>query len=107
MDDDVACRAAQGDGVRQGGDSELGGHPAADGVANDAGRAGVLDRTEVELAPAGRVLGDVGQPEPIGLLGGELPLVSAWFDTFVLITCVSIRPSRLAAAVRVTTPSLG
>ena len=46
-------------------DGQLGGHPGGDGVADDPVGAGVLDRAQVELALAGGVLGDVGQPQPV------------------------------------------
>ena len=44
------------------------------GVADDPVGADVFDRAEVELALAGGVLGDVGQPQPFGAVGGEVPL---------------------------------
>jgi hypothetical protein len=53
-------------------DGEVGGHAAVRGVADDAVGAGVLDRTEVELALGGRVLSDVGQPQLVGSLGGDV-----------------------------------
>src|SRR4051812_47784272 len=46
--------APQGDGVGEGVDGELAGHPLTHRVADDPVRAGVLDRAEVELALSGR-----------------------------------------------------
>jgi hypothetical protein len=65
-------RASQRDGVAQRVDGQLRGHPLVDGVADDALGAGVLDRAEVELSLACRVLGDVGQPELVGAFRGEV-----------------------------------
>ena len=46
-------------------------HPISHRVADDPPAAGDLDRAEVELPLSGGVLGDVGQPQPVDLLGGE------------------------------------
>ncbi len=46
-------------------------HSGVDRVPHDASGVGVLDRAEVELALAGVVLGDVGQPQPVRHLGCE------------------------------------
>lgn len=73
MDDRVG-RSAQGAGVPQGVDGELGGHAFGHGVADDPARAGVFDRAQVELALRGGMFGDVGEPEPIRLRSGEPPL---------------------------------
>jgi hypothetical protein len=43
-------------------------------VAHDPIGAGVLDRAQVQLALAGGVLGDVGQPQPVRGVGCELSL---------------------------------
>jgi len=68
--------------VLEGVDGELGGHPLGHGVADDPSAAGVLDRAEVELALAGGVLGDVGQPQLVELVGAEGPfdevVVNGW-----------------------------
>ena len=60
-----ATVTAAGDGVVQRGDGQPGLHPRVDGVADDPVGEDVLDRAEVELALAGAVLGDVGQPQPV------------------------------------------
>ena len=49
-----------------------GGHPGVHRVADDPVGVDVLDRAEVELALAGGVLGDVGQPGPVRAGRGEL-----------------------------------
>ena len=49
--------------LSEGVDGEPGLHPVADGVAHDPAGVDVLDRAQVELALAGGVLGDVGQPQ--------------------------------------------
>jgi len=71
---DHADGVASGSRVVERVDSELGGHPGADRVADDALRADVFDRAAVELAFVGPMLGDVGQPDLIGALGGEVAL---------------------------------
>jgi hypothetical protein len=67
-------RAWQRDGVGQGVDGQLGGHGFGHGVADDPVGAGVVDRAQVELAVHGRVLGDVGQPQPVRCGCGQRPL---------------------------------
>ena len=49
-------------------------HPVADGVADDPSGEHVLDRAEIELALVGPVLGDVGQPQLVDVIRGEVPL---------------------------------
>src|SRR5699024_4914059 len=44
------------------------------GVAYDPAGEGVLDRAEVELALISPVLGDVGQPQLVDVIGSEVPL---------------------------------
>src|SRR5690606_20211594 len=44
------------------------------GVAHDPTREDVLDRAEVELALASRVLRDIGQPEFVDIVSGEVSL---------------------------------
>ena len=51
---------------------ELGGHPVAHRVADDPGRARVLDRAQVELPLTGRVFGDVGEPQLVETHRGEV-----------------------------------
>jgi hypothetical protein len=74
VDHDRADWLAAGDRGSQRGDSELGGHPFGDRVADDPVRKHVLDRAAVELPFDGRVLGDVGQPHRVGPIGGEVAL---------------------------------
>jgi hypothetical protein len=73
VDHDGAGGLATCDGGAQRGGGELGGHAFVDGVADDPVGEQVLDRAAVELALGGGVLGDVGQPDLIGTLGGEVP----------------------------------
>ncbi len=53
---------------------EAGLHTVADRVADDPSGEHVLDGAEVELALVGPVLGDVGQPQLVHVIGGEVPL---------------------------------
>ena len=69
-----ATVTAPGDGVVQRGDREAGLHPGVDGVAHDPVGVHVLDRAQVELALTGLVFGDVGQPQLVWRLGGEVAL---------------------------------
>ena len=73
MDDAAGDIAAVGYRVGQG----LGGQPrlhaGVDAVADDAAGELVLDRAQVELAFAGAVFGDIGQPQCIWRWGGEDP----------------------------------
>jgi hypothetical protein len=64
-------RSASQDGAGEGADGQLGGHPVGHGVADDPSAAGILDRAEVKLPLRRGVFGDVGQPQPVDLLGGE------------------------------------
>ena len=60
------------DGAVEGVDRELGGHPVADGVADDPVGVDVLDRAAVEL-PFGRlVFCDVREPQLVRSVGPEL-----------------------------------
>ena len=63
---------AQGHGVAQRHDGQVGGHPVGDEVTDDPLGARVGDRAEVDLALAGGVLGDVGQPGDVRCGRGEL-----------------------------------
>ena len=65
----AAASHRHGEGV----DGQDGLHPVTDRVADDPARPDVLDGAQVELALAGVVLGDVGQPQPIRRLGAEVP----------------------------------
>jgi len=47
-------------------------HAFIDRVAHDPAREGVLDRAQIELALGRGVLGDVGEPQSVGRLRGEL-----------------------------------
>mgnify|MGYP000860243511 CR=1 FL=1 len=51
---------------------DLGLHPRVDRVAHDPCREHILDRAEVELAVVGVVLGDVGGPQVVGRVRGEV-----------------------------------
>jgi len=55
-------------------DREARRHVVVDRVANDPVGEHIFDRTQVELAFAGPVLGDVGQPQRLGSGRGEQPL---------------------------------
>jgi hypothetical protein len=61
-----------GGGVVQCGHGQAGFHPRVDGVPDDPVGPSVLDRAQVQLALAGVVFGDVGQPQPVRAGGGEL-----------------------------------
>lgn len=74
MNGDALGLSPQRDGVRQGGDGQLGGHSVADGVADDPVRVQILDRAQVDLALVGGVLADVGQPGLVRSLRGEHPV---------------------------------
>lgn len=76
VDDAAADRgqATVGDGVGEGVDGERCLHPVADRVADDPVGADVLDRAEVEPALTGPVLGDVGQPQSVRGVCGEVAL---------------------------------
>ena len=67
------ARPAPGEGhVERRGD-ELGPHVAGDAPAHDPARPGVGDRGEVAGPGSGGQLGDVGDPEPVGPRGREVP----------------------------------
>ena len=69
--DHRADRAAKPDRVANGRDRERCLHPIIDRVADDPAREDVLDRTQVERALVGTVLGDVGEPQLVGCSGAE------------------------------------
>jgi hypothetical protein len=73
---------SQRDGVGERVDGEAGGHGAGHGGADDPVGAGVLDRAQLQLGVGGRVLGDVGQPQPVRCWGGASPgdevVVDGW-----------------------------
>ena len=62
------------DGLVKGVHGQRGLHAPGHGVPHDPPGVEVLDGAEVELALARGVLGDVGQPELVQSLGGELAL---------------------------------
>jgi hypothetical protein len=66
-------RVSQCDGVGERVDSEAGGHAVGHGVPDDPVAAGVGDRAQIQLAIGRRVLGDVGQPQPVRCCGGKSP----------------------------------
>ncbi|MFF9105141.1 hypothetical protein ACF1AU_31770 [Streptomyces rubrogriseus] len=57
---------AAGDGGFQPGHREAALHPGVDVIAHDAAVVHVLDGAQIQLAVAGRVLGDARQPQPVG-----------------------------------------
>src|SRR4029079_2832723 len=64
-----------------------------DGVADDSVGKHVLDRTQVELAFTGSVFGNVGQPQPIWRISGEIPtdqIVMYGWAGFSVLTAVSL-----------------
>ncbi len=71
VDAAVDVTAADGSVVERG-DGEAGLHPSVDGVADDPVREQVLDGAPVELALGGAVLGDVGEPDLVRSLRGEV-----------------------------------
>ena len=74
MDDAAGHVSSPGDRAVQCVHCEAGLHPIRDGVADDPARVGVLDRAEVELALAGGVFGDVGEPQLVRSGRGEVAL---------------------------------
>jgi hypothetical protein len=74
VNDATSHVTAHRDGVAQRAHGQLGLHPRVDRVADDPVGVDVLDRAEVELALAGAVLGDVGQPQLVRSTGGEVAL---------------------------------
>jgi len=72
--DDRAVGVPKRDGVAQGRDRQVCGHAIADRVADESTRTCVHQAAEIELALGSPVLGDVGEPDLIDRLGGELPL---------------------------------
>jgi hypothetical protein len=66
-------RAAAGDSGLQGSHREGRLHPGVDGIAHEAAGVDVLDRAQIQLALAGRVLGDVREPQPVRPVRGEVP----------------------------------
>jgi hypothetical protein len=64
--------SAPSGGVVQRGHGQARLHPRVDGVTDDPVRPSILDRTQVELALGGAVFGDVGQPQVVRALGGEV-----------------------------------
>lgn len=88
-----------------GGQSRL--HLGVDAVADDAVGERVFDRTEVELAFAGAVLGDIAEPQLIWCIGGELPadqiVVHRWTGLAVL-TAFALAERTPAAVVRTDPP---
>lgn len=75
----------------EGSHSQANFHPRIDGVAYDPPRVDVLDRTNVQLALGGRLLGNLGQPQFVGRIRGEDALgelVVYWRTEF----CPVLRP---------------
>jgi hypothetical protein len=61
-----------GNSVVEGCDGQAGLHPCVDRVSDDPLAEDVLDRAEIQLAFAGGVFGDVGEPQPVGAIRGEV-----------------------------------
>ena len=74
-------------------DGDPGLHPRVDRVADDPVGEHVLDRAQVDLALAGAVLGDVGQPQRVGALGAELPVDQVVVDGRAGFLVASLTPS--------------
>src|SRR5690625_388171 len=74
MDDATGRVPTPGYRVVQGVHCKTSLHSVADGVADDAAGEHVFDGAEVELALVGPVLGDVGQPQFVDVIGGEVAL---------------------------------
>jgi hypothetical protein len=72
VNDCGAGRSAPRDSHAQLSVGELCGHPMTDRPADNPLRTNVLDRTHEDLAVAGAVLGDVGQPDRFRPSGGEV-----------------------------------
>lgn len=53
-------------------DGQLSGHPRVDRVAHDPVRAHVFDGAEIKLAFVGPVLGDIGHPQLVQNVCGEI-----------------------------------
>ncbi len=84
------------DGVADGIDGELRGHPVADRVADDAVGEDILDRAAVKLAFGRRaVLGDVGEPDPVRGIGPEdalhVVVEHGWAGLLALPTSPALR----------------
>ena len=79
MQDAAGDVTSSGDGHLDGGDDEAGLHAFVDRPADDPVREHVLDRAAVDLAFPRPVLGDVAQPESVGLCASEVAL-----DEFVV-----------------------
>ena len=74
MDDRASLRRALSDGHVEGVHDELGILDRIDRPSDDASAAGVHNGAAVDLALAGAVLGDVGDPELVELEASELAL---------------------------------
>ena len=61
-------------------DRDPGLHPRVDRVTHDPVGEHIFDRTQVHLSLSGAVLGDVGEPQLVGPLSGELPLHQVIMD---------------------------
>ena len=68
-------------------DGEPSFHPVSDRVAHDPAGEDVLHRAQVQLAFAGAVLGDVGEPDGVRRWCGEVPL-----DQVVMDRCTGLLP---------------
>src|ERR671915_607394 len=61
------------DGHDQGADAQLGPEVVGHGPADDLARGHVLDRGQIQEALVGRDVGDVGQPDLVRPVRGEVP----------------------------------
>ncbi len=55
-------------------DGQVGLHPRIHRVPHDSVAEHVLNRTQIQLSFARVVLGNIGQPQLVGLVSGEVPL---------------------------------
>jgi hypothetical protein len=95
MHDHHVVGLAAGDRRSERGDTQIGSHPIGDRVADHPGGEQVLDRAGVDLALAGGVLDDVGDPHAVRGFGREVPL------QVVIVDCRGdpcTRPNTSAAA---------
>src|SRR4029079_9014228 len=78
-----------------------------DGVADDSVGKHVLDRTQVELAFTGAVFGNVGQPQPIWRISGEIPadqIVMYGWAGFAVLTAFALTEHTPPAVGRTDSP---
>src|SRR5690625_541108 len=74
VQDAASYLAPPGDSAVQSVDRQAGLHSRVDRIPDYPARVDVLDRTQVELALAGAVLGDIGQPQLVRAISSEVSL---------------------------------